>query len=304
MILFLSTHDYSNFSHDMAKALRTTGLHVVDVKTEPHKFDYAEESPVLAMSNILGLIEKADQVHIMHSEPNLLKTIIAKTKQKNIIVWHTGTRYRQDPAKFNALFNPHVNMSILALGEFWDLGAKNQQYMVGAIDTDRLTYENPYTGGTPKIYHLPSSPKVKGTEKIIKMMSTIEGDYNFQYKLDSCDYDQQIALMQECDVYIELFANTQDGKPYGSFGITALEAAAMGKVVITQHNSDSVYQNEYGITTPFETSPEEFYFKNSIQTLVRAPSIITTLQKRTREWVVDNHSYAATGARLRKLLKL
>jgi hypothetical protein len=300
MILFISANDYANFSHDMAKSLRTVYPDTLDLTLHAHKFHYPSESTLVSKSIMLHQIKQASQVHIMHSEPFLLEMVLSTT-QRNIVVWHTGTRYRQEPERFNALFNPHVKMSILALGEFWNLGAKNQQYMVGAVDTDRL--QPSPTQSPTRIKHLPSNPIVKGTDEILKIMSEITGEYDFQYKLDPCDYDQQLELMKECEIYIELFAPTQDGKPYGSFGITALEAAALGKVVLTQHNSKAVYFEQYGIDTPFESYSDRRLYKQSIQMLVNAPSMVATLQRRTREWVVLNHSYVATGARLAKLLK-
>ena len=302
MILFASNHDYANFAHDMANAYRTVRSDVIDLVLHPHKFGYEEQSPVISKGNMERVMRKADTIHIMHSDPLILQMATRFKKDScRLIHWATGTRYRQSPEKINRLFNPHVEKTIIALTEFASLGAKNPQYLVGAIDTDTLKPSRWYEGGTPQIYHLPSDPKTKGTPSILDVVRSLSGDFNFEYKVDPCRYDQQLALMQKCDIYLELFAPTQDGKPYGSWGITALEAAALGKVVFTQMADDSHYIDTYGFVPALICYNEIGDWKNGLNLLISDTNLIKEHQLTTRQWVVENHSYQATGKKLQEI---
>ena len=84
----------------------------------------------------------------------------------NVVVYHAGSSYRKHYKFYNDLFNPFVNMSILALGEFWELGAKNPQYLVGAVDTKRITPHFGSSFSTPRIGHYPSNVSIKRTVHI------------------------------------------------------------------------------------------------------------------------------------------
>jgi hypothetical protein len=164
--LFIARHDYANFSHNMANALRKVSSGVYDLSMHPHKFGYQSQSTCVKQGELERAIERADRVHLMHSDPLLLKMWERFRGKSKLIVWHTGTRYRQKPDHINELFNDKVEMSILALTEFEGLGAKNPHYLVGAIDTDDIQRLHPHKGGSPEIYHLPSDPGVKGTQAV------------------------------------------------------------------------------------------------------------------------------------------
>lgn len=300
-VLNLAYDDYANFSHDNANALRSVGIECVDLKTLPHPFKYPNSSRLSSWVDIKREINKADVIQIMHSGEVFLDHAI--TAKKRIIVYHTGTKYRMDPSKYNTIFNPYVERSIIALGEFAGKGSKNETYIVGSVDTNKLK-PSFYNGGVAKISHLPSNPSVKGTDKINKIVSDINDKSLFQYLVDikRKQYLEQLKMISSCDIYLELFAPTQNGRPYGSWGITALEATALGKIVFTNHTSRSVYLNSYGELPALEAWEDETVFKNRLETILKNPSTIRKLQEDARNWVVRNHSYQATGNRLKKLL--
>lgn len=297
MILFLSSNDYANYSHDMATAYRTTGADVIDLVRYRHLNEYESQSTAVPYGSMIPQIKRADEIHIMHSCPHILDLVLTHNNGAKLYVWHTGTRYRQEPDRFNAMFNPHVEKSFIALGEFSGLGAKNEEYIVGAIDTDKIKPSQPVNERV-QVYHLPSNPKVKGTDKILDMVQDVEIDFDFVYDVSRKPYSEQLRLMQLCDIYIELFAPTQDGKPYGSWGITALEAAAMGKVVFTQQFSVEVYQRAYGRMPQLVLCHTEEAFKKQLAHFASQPKLIKAAQESTRKWVVENHSYLATGKKL------
>ena len=58
-ILNICQNDWANFSHDNANALRSVGIYCVDLKEQPHKFQYPEESKIANTNYILEQIKLA-----------------------------------------------------------------------------------------------------------------------------------------------------------------------------------------------------------------------------------------------------
>ena len=136
MILFISANDYANFSHDMAKSLRTVYPDTLDLTLHAHKFHYPSESTLVSKSIMLHQIKQASQVNIMHSEPFLLEMVLSTT-QRNIVVWHTGTRYRQEPDRFNSLLILTLKCQFLLWVNFGILARKiNNTWLARLILTD------------------------------------------------------------------------------------------------------------------------------------------------------------------------
>ena len=295
-VINLCFADHANFSFDNAESF----------KVVPRQFGYERQSRIMPYGKMLREIERADVVQIMHSDCKALEFCL-KAGHDNIVVYHTGTTYRQDHETLNSLFNPHVKRSFIALGEFAGLGAKNETYIVGAIDTNKIKASDKEVNELFQFSHYPSNPKVKGTETIIRLMGDALIDNNngtFTYSTRILHYQKQLARIAQSDIYIELFAPEQNGKPYGSWGITALEAAALGKVVVTNHLTEEVYYKTYEAYTPFITPHTESEFIREIEMLCEcSPEEIKLLQYDTRDWVNKYHSYKATGNRLKSILE-
>lgn len=295
--------DWANFSHDNANALRSVGVHCIDVKIYRHSFGYPDQSRIMTLHEIRHQMLHADVVQIMHSDLKML-SLAKDMDKKRIIVYHTGTAYRQGSKMMNQIFNPHVEKSVLALGEFAGLGAKNEVYMVGAIDTRQIAH----TENADKVYavaHYPSN-KWKGSDTIERAIRDLHGqrqDFNFKMSRKTVDYDQQLKRMNGCDIYVELLSTHQMDKQYGSWGISALEAAAMGKIVVTCHTTESIYEEAYGVKTPFIVCHSEQELKDKLNHLLNQPlEEIRRLQGLSREWVVKYHSYKASGERIKWII--
>ena len=305
-VLNLSTNDYANFAHDNAKALRAVGVDCVDLKTKAHQLGYTTQSKVSTPQEITKAIDQADLIQIFHSDLHLLSLV--KDKSKRVVVYHTGTNYRDNSEKLNKAFNKHVETSIIALSEFSGLGAKNETYVVGAIDCDNAVFDCDVLGITEavKIAHYPSNPEVKGTREIVKMMlsNRIEYDFDFTYSSNLLGHSEQSDRLSKCHVYIELFKPVLRGKTYGSWGITALEAAKLGKIVITQNLNKDVYFDSYGdCPLLLANTPKQFYDALNVVTTLN-PIELKAMQKETFDWVTKNHSYIATGNKIKSILNL
>lgn len=284
-VLNICRDDWANFAYDNAMALRSVGVDCSAYKLNPHVFKYGDEANVSSEANIVNKIKEADVVQIFHSD----RSFLHHCKGKRVIVYHTGTVYRQNHKMFNDIFNPVVDRSVIALGEFHNLGAKNEIYMVGAIDETK--YEFIRQRGIHLFAHYPSNEKVKGTEKILEMMS----GYKLAYSSDKVPVKEQYERMQACDIYIELFSPDQDGKKYGSWGITALEAAAMGKIVVTQNLSSKVYEDNYGECPLFLCETEDDFRKTIYKLANASETYIKYRRILSRQWIEKKHSYRASG---------
>lgn len=282
--------DWANFAYDNAMALRSVGVDCTPYKYSYHKFKYGNEAKTVTPEQMQRLINKADLVQIFFSED----IFIPMCKGKRVIVYHAGTSYRNNPDYYNEKFNPIVERTVIALGEFAGLGAKNEVYMVGAINAD-----NYKAGREPikpyKIGHFPSSAEIKGTEQIVEMIKKLSSHGLFNWSVKPVLAKEQFKRMTDSDIYIELFKPELKGKKYGSWGITCLEAAAMGKAVVTQNLSDSIYKKHYGEHPLILCDTEKDFISKVNGLLDMDEKELRYLQNKTREWVKLKHGYKATG---------
>lgn len=300
-ILNISTNDHANFAHDNARALRSVGVDCVDVKTAPHKYGYGSESKPTKPVDIKAMLPCFDVIQIFHSDLYLLE--MAKYCGKRLVVYHTGSGYRQNPTKHDEAFNPFVDLSVIALCEFSKFNAKNAHYLVGAIEFN--PNKRPKKLGEKLIFaHYPSDPKIKGTEQIKKMMRSIKGNFVFDCSTEILSHEAQFNRMEKCDVYIELFNPEINGNQYGSWGITALEAAAMGKIVVTQNLNHDFYLKNYQYC-PLVLCDMKNDFIKKVQSIVdMTHERIENLKLLHLDWIEDNHTFKETGKRLIEILSL
>jgi glycosyltransferase involved in cell wall biosynthesis len=101
--------------------------------------------------------------------------------------------------------------------------------------------------------------------------------------------------ISECDIYIDHQAYELGGQPYGEFGIAALEAAAMGKIVVSCTGKQKRYEKENGkIGMLVSNSPEEL--KSTLVSLVtKEDRQLHKIRKQCRFWVERYHSYRYIG---------
>lgn len=303
MILFLCDNDWANHMHNMANALRLAGIDCIDVKTVPHGFNYESESPIKLRSEINLLIRKSDIIVIFHSCINFY-TYVQKDARSfaKIFVFHTGNFYRKRFSFCNAVFNLRVYGTLTNHCEFFKLGAKNMQYVERAVDIkDYMAFKH-QVNSPIKIAHYPSNPEIKGTDKIVSMMDALKGNFSFIYSKKSIAHPENMKRISDCDVYIELFKPQIEGREYGHYGYAALEAAACGKVVITQNLNKDIYEKIYGVC-PMILVDNEKEFKDSISMVSNmAQPDISNLQTQIYKWVKEKHNFRATGERLKQIL--
>lgn len=294
-VLNLSECDYANASHENAKALRSIGVDCEDLVKSKHPFGYATEGKLSTIPEMIESIKKADVIQVMHSHPYLFELAKANSNAK-IMVYHTGTRYREGHKGLSILFEGYTQCTDQS--EFLAIN-QNLHYIVSPVEFDCAPLA---TEGRLRFAHYPSNPQVKGTDKILEMMNPFKLKLDFRVSLNTVDHATQLRRMANCDVYIELFKPELNGNPYGCFGVTALEASAMGRIVVTNNLHNKVYTDTYG-RLPFTIANTEKAFTNTINGLLNLSlEMIRDMQKQTWEIMRENHSYKATGERILKVI--
>lgn len=292
MILVASSNDYANLGHSVGCSLRSIGIDCKDVSLSPHPFAYGAESATVTRDTLSFLTTEASHVLIMHSCP----TIYGLNKNRNFSVYHTGTRFRESPEYFLELFQS-ARVHLTDQTEFMVHPVMN--YVVCGID--KVIYKPKKVGKKIILGHYPSNPEVKGSNQIIEWLKPFRDKFEIRIGLKQVSYAEQLKRMSECDVYIELFKPELNGRPYGCFGVTALEASMMGKCVITQDLEDKTYKSVYG-EHPFVTVRNEFQFNQALDSafLHYTDSMQNWIHKETS----DRHSLESTGKRLMELLRI
>jgi len=96
-----------------------------------------------------------------------------------------------------------------------------------------------------------------------------------------------------------MFNPMQGKRKYGEWGMTTLEAAALGKIVVTNFLSIDRYKIEYGECPLFVCNTLEQLEKNILYLSKMNKEEILEKKKETRAWVEKFHSYKAVGERLK-----
>jgi hypothetical protein len=294
-VINLASNDYANMSHNNANSLCSIGVHCDDYVLSTHPFGYKSQSKGFSRDKIRDIVNTFDVVQIFHTCPILLNEVLNANFKGKIIVYHSGTRYRNEPEFYNRLFNPVVHRCITDQTEFMDLGAKDVEYLAPHTDLKPVDKRKE---GKLIIGHYPSNPLVKGTKEIMEMLEPFKDDFEIRIDETIVPHEDNLKRIAECHIYIELFKPELNGKPYGCFGVTAFEATSLGCVVLTNDLHPNVYHSVYG-KKPFMTSKYINEFKLHLENLLDNYNL--------KEWLhkdfYNNHSIESTGKRILELIK-
>lgn len=136
--------------------------------------------------------------------------------------------------------------------------------------------------------HIPTEPWVKGTDQIDRVMSEISAakgvDYVRMRNLEQSEFYRQLS---KCDVYI-------DELKCGSHGMTAVEAMAMGKVVISYIREDLLA--EFPPELPiYNCNPENF--SDRMWSLAENEELIRELQAASAAYGQKYHDAEKVAAK-------
>lgn len=310
-VLFLCWDDNANTMYRFWQCAKYLGLNSVMFKGKPHAFGYPQQAPIhpsltgrpISMSPTTipapGIESLIDSAHVIHLGASTYPLAAINWKNKNVVVQHGGTVYRQQPDLCNAVFNQIAKTSIIQCPDLLGLGSINEQWIYYPVDTAKLKPDFSPKGDVPVIGHFPSNAKVKGTETIERVLSDLAHDgLKFVYvgSSERVPWAENLKRMSQCDIIIEGCNESQDGKRYGEWGNTALEAAALGCAVITHCLSWDKYSEEFGDFGPYKAN-SAIELESAIRHILSGDNIQKT-KRRCRKWVEKSHSIPVTANRL------
>lgn len=309
MVLLVCYDDYANLAHTHTRALKSAGVVARCLKLKPHAFQYAEQGEVVTVEQMQYACRTATTIIVYHSSLHVLgivNNIVSKYNEPCAVVgFHTGTTYREDPAGIRLAFDQRgTELHLTDQCEFL-LTDPTLTYLAAAIDIKSIRSSGtfPQIGSTFCIGHYPSKAEVKGTDTIRRLMEAHGNRFRFQYSEERVSHPKQIARMSACDIYLELYQTALAGKPYGCYGVTAFEAAALGRVVMTQNINEQAYIDTYGCRAPFLLCNTEEDFRIHLEHLAgMGPRKLQDMQEDTYLWVNQHHGLQPTGQRLARIL--
>lgn len=319
-VLVLAIDDWANTGWRFSKCLEYLGYDVTSYKAKPHVFNYPAQIKVhsdmqaaikikgrynkkpllsLCVPEIKSLVEEHDVIHFIAS--GFIDTG-ADLADKRVVVNYGGSTYRRNPGIVSDFFNKISDASLIQCPDLLGLGAKNEHLIYYPVDTDFIQPVFNKIAKSPKFSHFPSSSASKGTQTILNVIGGMDINYigktNSNNKTNRISWLDNLKRMAECDVYIETVQPKLKGKRFGEWGNTTLEAAALGKIVITNTLSKDLYEKEYGELPLLVANNEKQLKKRIKEILSLSEKEIYKLQRKFRQWAEDKHSIPSTSKRL------
>jgi len=189
------------------------------------------------------------------------------------------------------------------------LGAKNEVWIIPPVDTDQIQDAPIDLTGKIRFAHYPSKVEVKGSEAINATMATLLKDRELEDRIEYVfdpeikPWAENIQRMSECDVYIETMQPELGGKAFGEWGLTAMEAAALARVVISNHTTKELYEDHFGVCPIFQANTPDQLSEAVIAITRTHKSALRQLHNRTLKWVKKNHSMQAVGKQLKAVFE-
>jgi hypothetical protein len=294
-IVILSVNDWANLGYTFSKCLNEVGLDALAL-TQCKISKYKDSAEMANTKFMKKKALEADVIIFMHSKHINLGMDF---NNKKVFVFHGGSKYRHNSDKINKIFNPIVDKTIIQTSDLLGLGAKDERWMLPPVDTKKLipNYHR-LISNKLIIGHFPSSRVEKGTDIINEVANDLLiKSHNLMYLYDDSkvSWEENLKRIALCDIYIEQIR-------WGEWGVTALEAAALGKIVITNFKSLNRYRQQYG-DCQLMVANNKVELRDTIKNLLTwNDNYIDEKKKLTRKWVKDNHSYKSIGNRLKQIL--
>jgi hypothetical protein len=296
-VVLLSHCDYANVGYHLAMALCEMGIEAKAYAESVHPFQYPQQAEICKDDRLQEIISGAQILQFMHRYFNGLYVDFA---HQGIVVFHGANEYRRNSCRFNRRYNPVVDVTLIQTRDLFDLGAKNKVWFMPAIDT---TYLQPQFNANQilQIAHFPSSTRSKGTKDIVKAVRSLQPQqcrFNFNYSTSAVTWSKNIERIRQCDIYVDACLPFLRGKRYGEWGVAALEACALGKIVITHSQSAELYEKEWGVKWPLQIANSSIEIKDRIKFILDlSDAERQKLRQQSRCWIEQYHSYRPTALR-------
>ncbi|CBH22460.1 conserved protein of unknown function [Acetoanaerobium sticklandii] len=158
----------------------------------------------------------------------------------------------------------------------------NIHYTKVAIDLEKYeyTYDDNLTNSKFMIVHAPTSPEHKGTDYIIKALSELNVDFDFELKLvQGMSNEEATKIYMKADLIIDQILA-------GSYGVFAVESMAMGKPVISWISD--FMKEKYPDDLPIiSANPDNI--KNTLEYILKNKDILAEIGHKGRLYVEKYH---------------
>jgi len=301
-ILIASKDDWANVGYLLQEALRAVGRNAKAIALKPHQFNYEKQADVVNAQELDRLASEASVIINMHSVEVVQP--YAEDDPRHFLVFHGGSAYRDNVTNRNAVFNRYVKASLVQTSDLLGRGAKHETWLLPPIDLANIKPHFGIQDEQIKVAHYPRNAKDKHSDVINGLMDKLGKQKAFRDRFIYTFSDATVkrpanlARMAACDIYVELFGPDGDPRTPKHWGMTALEAAALGKVVVTCFADEARYVREYGPCALQVANTERELDSVMKRLLSMDYAALELLQVQSREWVERYHSYAAVGARL------
>lgn len=300
-VLIVAKSDWANMSYRYQESLKKVG---VDAKAVTLKINYSckpNHAEICSLDKMKSYAKSAKIIQFMHSGYFDLGV-----KNKRFFVFHGGSIYRGHSKEINKIFNPFVEKSIIQTGDLLGLGAKNEVWVLTCVDINKIKPIYKRQSDKLIVGHFPSSPRVKNSKGINKVMKNLKkkfgNKFEYIYSPKGIIWNKNMERMSKCDIYIDACKPTFKGNKYGEWGCAAVEAAALGKVVISHMLSYKRYEQEFGKCGIQVANSLQDIKIQMTKLLSMSDNDLLDLRKKTRDWVEKFHSYHVIGKRLKEVV--
>ena len=310
VVVLVCLKDFANVAYTYQEALRSVGVNATAYASRLLNFlEYPQTCAILGGKSG-NYIRKADVIIYMHSQYLDLGLSRKALAAKKLMVFHGGTNYRKFSDSLNRNFERlGAKTTLIQTLDLWNLGAKNKVWMLPAVNTNLLKPTFQPMRRRKVIAHYPHKAPYKGTGTINKVLDRMVDEpslntlFEYRYDGERTVWTKNIERMDKCDIYIESLSLSEKTNRH-EWSVTALEAAALGKIVVTNMTDVKRYEKEYGPCALHIANTEEQLFQ-TLSRLVTMESNIEfqKLKSESRAWVEKLHSYRAIGARLKKVIE-
>jgi hypothetical protein len=305
-VLFVAIDDWANVGALCAKACRSVGLKSKAVARRIHEFHYPTKPELWrSVEDLQALCDQSRAIVFMHS--TFISAVRLNRETQRVAVFHGGSAYRRRPWKIAQALFDKVDLSFVQDGTLFGFGGKNETLLIPPVDDEYFVprYSPLHTlanrivvGNYPRATG--HGYVMKGARVVVNAVRphVLNGSCIFKQSTTVVPWIQQLSRVNEVDVYVEKM-----GLEVREWGLAALEAAALGKVVVTNCEHPEEYEKVYG-KTPFiiANSPDELRERVG-EIVALPPAKIRKLQEETRTWVIRNHGMEATGYYLEQALR-
>lgn len=300
-ILIASKDDWANVGYTFQRAFQAVDIDALAVSLHRHGFGYPNQAKRIKPGQIIDLARSAKGILLMHSQCIVPQPLV---KKRFSAIFHGGSKYRNNPYGINGVFNQFVNATLIQTNDLLGFGARNEHWIIPPVNTNAIRPPRKRKPGKLRIAHYPRPFGNKGTDEIVRTIQKFQ-PHQFEFKMttERVKWPQSLQRMSECDIYIESLCREVRGKPVGEWGITALEAAALGRIVITVFGGKEKYAKEYG-PCPILDVRNGDDLEYELDRLIRmGKTKLRGIRRATRKWVCEYHSFEAIGERLKRIFE-